>query len=123
MLKYTLSILSFASNLKALLEERKLYCFCLGHFCSVVQNQIRYSSKVRKSAGLLLVVGYLQSSACNVNQTLLRCIDFVQTHSMFSSHVINWQTACSSPNELPSESNALLTVSRNCGGKVKGDQL
>lgn len=33
-------------HIQALTEERKLYCFVVDHFCSVVHNQIAYNSTV-----------------------------------------------------------------------------
>ncbi len=32
--------------MQALIEERKLYCFVVEHFCSVVHNQIAYNALV-----------------------------------------------------------------------------
>lgn len=33
-------------TMQALIEERKLYCFVVEHFCSVVHNQIAYNALV-----------------------------------------------------------------------------
>ena len=37
---------SSSTTPKALTEERKMYCFVVDHFCSVIHNQIRYNAMV-----------------------------------------------------------------------------
>lgn len=43
---------------QALIEERKLYCFVVEHFCSVVHNQIAYNALVSQCPSLVVNKSY-----------------------------------------------------------------
>lgn len=80
---------------QALIEERKLYCFCVDHFCSVLQNQIAYNAAVS------ILIYVMSMEDLNFQS---------QSHRVLSTRVNEWSGLCSSPDELPAESAALLSV-------------
>ena len=112
-----MTLCSIIITIQALIEERKLYCFVVEHFCSVIHNQIAYNALVSHYVLCNSTSVYVFNHNIIYSNTVVThygSIDLtsitLQSHQVLSTKVTDWSTQCSSPNELPSESAILLVV-------------